>query len=51
MTQPHLPLRRIGGPLLPAAVEICLAWHPRYEFDAAHRWFRDELGNALKKKK
>ncbi len=48
LTQPHLPLRRIGRPLLPTEVEICLAWHPRYEADPAHRWFRTELKNALR---
>ncbi len=50
LTQPHLPLRQVGSPLLPAEVEICLAWHPRYEFDPAHRWFRAELKRALREK-
>lgn len=48
LTQPHLPLRRIGSPLLPTEVDVCLAWHPRYEFDPAHRWLRTALKQALR---
>ncbi|HEV2637657.1 MAG TPA: hypothetical protein VGX23_21065 [Actinocrinis sp.] len=28
-------------------VEISMAWHPRYEADPAHRWFRGQVRAAL----
>jgi DNA-binding transcriptional LysR family regulator len=42
-----LGLRAFPVPLAIPPVEIGMAWHPRHDADAAHRWFRDQVRTTV----
>lgn len=42
-----LGLRAFPIPLNVPPIEIGMAWHPRHDADAAHRWFRDQVRTTV----
>ncbi len=42
-----LGLRAFPIPLDVPPIEIGMAWHPRHDADAAHRWFRDQVRTTV----
>jgi DNA-binding transcriptional LysR family regulator len=40
---PHLGLRIVEAPLPLEPFALSLVWHPRFDADAAHAWFRGQL--------
>lgn len=42
-----LGLRAFPIPLNVPQIEIGMAWHPRHDADAAHRWFRDQVRTTV----
>lgn len=39
----HLPLKILTPPLELPSFSMCLAWHPRHDDDAGHRWMRQTI--------
>ncbi|HEY3666970.1 MAG TPA: LysR family transcriptional regulator [Polyangiaceae bacterium] len=42
----RFPLHLLAPPLRLPAFGLCLAWHPRFEDDSAHRWLREFIARV-----